>query len=166
MRVNPTVPVTSVALSAKPRMRKRRASRFMSGQDKNTRKSGVGSQESECGGRRLRNLRFQLKILICTASPFGITDWDAELPRRGCHTRRASDSFEQEIEPGSDRLDGAAWHATDEFNTPRFNATSPGASALVMFDVIAHTTVVAMRLRLNTSLCITTHGRRTAGVDP
>jgi hypothetical protein len=50
--------------------------------------------------------------------------------------------------------------------SPLRKATFPGAFALPEFDVTRQTTLVAIRLELNKSLCITTQGWRSAGADP
>ena len=50
--------------------------------------------------------------------------------------------------------------------SPFRRATFSGAVARSLFDVINTTTVVAMRLRLKTSLCTTTQGCRSAGAKP
>jgi hypothetical protein len=46
------------------------------------------------------------------------------------------------------------------------SATFPGAIASFVFDVIAAATTVRIRLRLNSSACITTTGRRKPGSEP
>ena len=50
--------------------------------------------------------------------------------------------------------------------SPLFNSTFPGAFALFKFEVIRHTTLVEIALRLKMSFWTTTHGWRSAGDEP
>jgi len=56
--------------------------------------------------------------------------------------------------------------AFDKFASPFFRSTFPGDLARFKFEVIRHTTVVAIALRLKTLFWTTTHGCRSAGLEP
>src|ERR1017187_5357073 len=49
--------------------------------------------------------------------------------------------------------------------SPFFRSTLPGAFALLRFEVIRHTTLVVIALRLKISFWTTTQGRRSAGAE-
>src|ERR1035441_10381219 len=56
--------------------------------------------------------------------------------------------------------------AFERLASPLFRSTLPGAPTLLRFEVIRHTTLVAIALWLKISFCTTTHACRSAGAEP